>query len=128
MFIFFSSFCCVDDSYFPDPDTKPVVFVNQTDDLILVHAAESEESGLKSLFNSKADSKFISPGHAEIVSNYYYYRRGETPKKPLILYIIKQQTLDKHTINKIYEQNIYDEKRSLSFDELIGIDFKIIYN
>jgi len=125
--ILFSSFCCKDDNDLLSDDEQPVVVVNQTDEIILVHAARSEESGLKWLFSFEDKTKFISPGEAEIVDSYIFLSITSYPHTPYILYVIKGSTLDKYTINEIFECNIYDDKLIFSFDDLLELNFKINY-
>lgn len=127
VFILFSSFCCVDDDDFPDVYEKPVILVNQTDEVILVHYCNSEDLSMQWLFWFDDNTKFISPGVADIINYYFFSESMNYRQVPLTLYIIKKSTLDKFTINEIYEQNIYDDKLIFSFDELLELNFKINY-
>jgi len=112
---------------------EKVIFNNQTNEEILIFSviennSEIAKENLKSLYRFD-NTKMLSANSATELDCSFWYKYSE--RKPitdmLLVMIIRRSTLDSHPLGYLLENNIYDNKFLLSFDELKSMDFQIIY-
>lgn len=134
IFILFSSFCCLDLS--ENYSLQPVVVVNQTDEDIMTFSLTDVyqnimTENLETIYFYRRNSIKILPANSatQLDTPFLLDDKGiPSHNEMLLVMIIRRSTLDKYPLGYLIENNIYDDKYLLSYDELKLTNFEIIYD
>ena len=115
--------------YSPEPyQVISINFKNQTDNPDYVIESNGSQVDLKQFMALGYYQTAIVWGNE--TNTWLSLCIGETSHndtKELHLILFKQETLNRYTADELVEQNIYDKRYDLTYDELVAMNFTITY-
>lgn len=111
---------------------QKVIVNNKTDEDILIFSVIKNhidilKEDLMSMYRFDM-TKMLSANSAVVLDCFFWYKDNGAPSfDTLLVMIIRRSTLDKYPLGYLIENNLYDEKFILSFDQIKSMDFQVIY-